>query len=173
MEIKSVLIKASSKLRSAAEQFYSPAEIRALCLFLLVGFAALIHRTVTNSPEASVPSGEFEQYHKRQDSIFALLSARRNAIDSFHFYAPDTTEDLPPVVRTPQKAANVAHASVSLNQASKTELMKLPAVGETTADLILNYRAERGKFRTLTEIMNVRGIGKKKFERLKHYIRLD
>jgi competence protein ComEA len=51
--------------------------------------------------------------------------------------------------------------------------MKLPAVGEATAKLIMEYRKERGKFRTLSEIMNVKGIGPKKFERMKPYLRLD
>ena len=44
--------------------------------------------------------------------------------------------------------------------------MALPGVGETTAERILEYRHEHGRFSSLEDLLNVKGIGKKKLERI-------
>ena len=44
--------------------------------------------------------------------------------------------------------------------------MSLPGVGEVLAERILEYR-EQTSFKTLEDIMNVSGIGEKKFENIK------
>lgn len=49
---------------------------------------------------------------------------------------------------------------ISLNQASKEELMTLKGVGEKTAEKIMNYRKET-PFTCLEDIMKVSGIGEK------------
>ena len=59
---------------------------------------------------------------------------------------------------------------VDLNQADLTELQTLPGIGPTTAQRIVEYREENGRFERVEEIMNVRGIGEKKFERFKDLI---
>jgi len=57
-----------------------------------------------------------------------------------------------------------------LNSAGKIDLMKLPGIGEKTAEKIIEYRNNFGKFRHPQDIMNVKGIGEKKFEKLKSFI---
>lgn len=59
---------------------------------------------------------------------------------------------------------------VDLNQADQKLLETLPGIGPTTARRILEYREENGRFERIEEIMNVWGIGEKKFERLKDLI---
>ena len=61
---------------------------------------------------------------------------------------------------------DVAPGSININIAGKEALMKLPGIGVATAERILRYRQEKGRFTTIDELMNVKGIGKKKFERL-------
>lgn len=58
---------------------------------------------------------------------------------------------------------------VSINSASIDELMSLPGIGETTALKIIEYRQIQS-FQTLEDLMNVKGIGQKKFEALKGLI---
>ena len=61
-------------------------------------------------------------------------------------------------------------AKVDLNKADQKELESLPGIGPTTAQRILEYRQDNGRFAKIEEIMNVWGIGEKKFERLKELI---
>ena len=64
----------------------------------------------------------------------------------------------------------IAHRSINLNAATKTELMMLPGIGEAMAERILLYREEKGPFKSVNGLKNVKGIGEKKFEKLKTHI---
>jgi competence protein ComEA len=59
---------------------------------------------------------------------------------------------------------------VNLNTATVTELMQLPKVGAKTAERIVSWRKEHGGFRRPEELMHVKGIGEKGFQRLKPYL---
>lgn len=61
---------------------------------------------------------------------------------------------------------------ININTAEKDELTELPGIGESTADKIIAYRKEKG-FKKREDIMNVKGIGKKKYEKLKNYIKTE
>ena len=56
---------------------------------------------------------------------------------------------------------------VNINTASEKELMTLPGIGQTTAKRIIEYRETKKGFKNIEELMNIKGIGKKKFEQLK------
>ena len=58
---------------------------------------------------------------------------------------------------------------IDINTCSKEQLMNLPGVGEVTASRIIDYRSTN-QFKTIEDIMNVSGIGTKKFEALKDFI---
>ena len=61
---------------------------------------------------------------------------------------------------------------VSLNKASKDELMTLSGVGESKALAIIEYRDKNGCFKVLEDIMNVSGIGEALYNKIKDYITL-
>lgn len=61
---------------------------------------------------------------------------------------------------------------VSLNKASKDELMTLYGVGESKALAIIEYRDNNGGFKALEDIMNVSGIGEALYNKIKDYITL-
>lgn len=67
--------------------------------------------------------------------------------------------------------ASLAPGSISLNQASKADLMKLPRVGSSIADRIIQYRQQYG-FSTIDDLNNVKGIGDKTMEQIRPYVRL-
>ena len=61
---------------------------------------------------------------------------------------------------------------VSINQATLEEFMTLPGIGEKKAQDILNYRNQVGKFQSIEEIKEVKGIGDATFEKFKAYLTL-
>ena len=63
-----------------------------------------------------------------------------------------------------------AEKSINLNLASKEDLMKINGIGEKTADNILVYREKKGKFNSIDELMNVKGIGIAKFSKFSKYL---
>lgn len=59
---------------------------------------------------------------------------------------------------------------INLNTASKTDLEAVPGIGPKTAEKIIDYRKEHGRFRRIEDIMNVEGIKSKRFEKMKKYL---
>lgn len=59
---------------------------------------------------------------------------------------------------------------ININTANIEALTAIPGVGSATAEKIVTYRKENGKFKTVEDIKNVSGIGDKKYEAIKDYI---
>lgn len=59
---------------------------------------------------------------------------------------------------------------VNINNADESELDELPGVGPSTAQKIIQYRKENGKFKSIDELKNVSGIGEAKFQKIKDLI---
>lgn len=64
----------------------------------------------------------------------------------------------------------VGSDKVNINTANQTELETLPGVGTATASKIINYRNQNGKFKSIDDLKNVKGIGDSKFESIKENI---
>lgn len=59
---------------------------------------------------------------------------------------------------------------VSINSATKEELMTLTGIGDSKAEDIIKYREENGPFKTIEDIKNVSGIGDSLFAKIKENI---
>lgn len=71
------------------------------------------------------------------------------------------------------KYKDFAAGILNINTATKNELIGLPGIGEAIAGRIINYRDEKKGFRKKEDLMKVKGIGKKKFENIKEYIKTE
>ena len=63
-----------------------------------------------------------------------------------------------------------AGASIDLNIAGPEQLETLPGVGPALAERIVEHRKENGAFKRIEDLMNVKGIGEKKFLKFKDLI---
>lgn len=63
-------------------------------------------------------------------------------------------------------------SKISINSATKEELMSLPSIGEAKASAIIEYRTKNGLFKKLEDIKNVKGIGNALYEKIKDYINI-
>ena len=61
---------------------------------------------------------------------------------------------------------------ISLNNASKEELMTLNGIGESKANAIIEYRNNNGLFKQIEDITNVKGIGNSVYEKIKDRLTL-
>jgi competence protein ComEA len=59
---------------------------------------------------------------------------------------------------------------VNINTASSQELELLPRVGPALAGRIIEYREANGPFKTIDEILAVKGIGESSFQKLEPFI---
>lgn len=62
--------------------------------------------------------------------------------------------------------------TINLNTAVYEELINLPGIGPVLAERILSYRLEKGKFLSIDELMEVKGIGEKLLAQIRPYLTL-
>jgi len=55
---------------------------------------------------------------------------------------------------------------ININTAAEADLITIKGVGPATAAKIIEYRAQKGKFRKKEDILNVKGIGPAKFAQM-------
>ena len=59
---------------------------------------------------------------------------------------------------------------ININKASQAELETLNGIGPSLALKIIEYREQNGKFKTISDIKNVSGIGENKFNNIRDFI---
>ena len=59
---------------------------------------------------------------------------------------------------------------ININLAYSADLQRLPGIGEVMAERIIEFREQNGNFKNIEDIMLVKGIGIKKFEKIKDLI---
>ncbi|MDB5056203.1 MAG: competence protein ComEA helix-hairpin-helix repeat protein [Bacilli bacterium] len=78
----------------------------------------------------------------------------------------------PSIIPQVKKSTEIISAKININKSSADELMKLPEIGASKAKAIVNYREQINGFKTLEDIIQVKGIGPKIFAEIKDLIEL-
>jgi len=115
--------------------------------------------------------------YTKQDSLFAYYS---NINPEFDLDDPRLDSNLEikrqvlelsdTIAYVKKDLSSLTEKSINLNTAGINELVKLPGIGEKTAEKIIQLRSERGKFKRLEELLDVRGIGEVKFNKIKKFL---
>lgn len=100
---------------------------------------------------------------KGSDSLFTEASSKIDSILAIEDQA----------VKNPVKAGSSVAFPVDVNSAGIVELTALPGIGEITARRIIEYRNAHGRFTSTKELMNVKGIGPKKYERIRLNVKAE
>ncbi|MFH1846890.1 MAG: helix-hairpin-helix domain-containing protein [Candidatus Omnitrophota bacterium] len=99
-------------------------------------------------------------FHARAVSVFPEIVIERNGIKEEH-----TLEEVDKFLKE--------RARVNINTSRVDELCLIPGVGEKLAKQIIDYRQSKGNYFKKEELLNVKGIGSKKFEKLKEFIKIE
>ncbi|HEY2091495.1 MAG TPA: helix-hairpin-helix domain-containing protein [Thermoanaerobaculia bacterium] len=62
---------------------------------------------------------------------------------------------------------------VNLNTADAAQLGYLPRIGVKAAQQIIDYRTAHGPFHKATDLMQVKGFGQKRFDKLSAYLAVE
>lgn len=68
---------------------------------------------------------------------------------------------------SPQSETKTFNSKIKLNSATADQLQQLSGVGLKKAEAIIEYRNKKGKFKSIEEIQQVKGIGPALFEKNK------
>lgn len=101
--------------------------------------------------------------------VFLLLLARVLTYDPFKA----SIVPLDPSNAYARPALNPSPGSIALNLASAKELELLPGIGPSLASRILEHRQTHGPFKSVEELLAVKGIGPKTLEKIRPYLRLQ
>jgi len=63
--------------------------------------------------------------------------------------------------------------SININTADVKALISLPGIGEKTAQKIISLRNKRNGFKNLKELIDVKGIGISKFNKIKKFLYIE
>lgn len=96
--------------------------------------------------------------------------------DGERIYVPRTDEPAPPPVAAGGgggvRGAPAPAQPVDLNAATADQLDELPGIGPATAAAIIEYRERNGRFSSVEELVEVRGIGEAKLAALRPRVRV-
>ncbi|MFD0672141.1 helix-hairpin-helix domain-containing protein [Cohnella sp. GCM10027633] len=67
---------------------------------------------------------------------------------------------------SPTPSAQVADSRLDLNEATTAQLERLPGIGPSKAKAIVSYREQHGGYRSVDELLEVKGIGPKILDKL-------
>ena len=62
---------------------------------------------------------------------------------------------------------------LNINTATEAELQTLPSIGPQMAKRIIQYRKENSNFKSVDDLIGVKGIGQKTLDKIKPYIGAD
>ncbi len=68
---------------------------------------------------------------------------------------------------------SMAFEQINLNTADEYTLTKVPGIGKLIASRIVEYRQKNGKFKSVEELKNIKGIGKERYEAIKDKVYVE
>lgn len=132
-----------------------PAWINTVLLGIWLTYTSIgtVHATAT----------DYAEWKVRQQQHDARLKKKVNATspsENNHYLAK------------PALSASSAADKISLNQAGIEQLQQLNGIGQKKAEAIIEYRQKNGKFKTIEDIQQVKGIGPALFAKNKDKLAL-
>lgn len=106
--------------------------------------------------------------------LFGILIGRGLDDNRVLFDLPDGYTSAPTVSvdeTKPSQETNITTGiKININTATIEELNALPGIGPVLAQSVIDYRAENGPYRDVSDLLNVHGLGQKTLDKILEYI---
>jgi len=125
-------------------------------------------------PPAEASSGEAQAGLNPVTAVTPAEASSGEAQAGLNPVTAVTPAEAAPPTASPssQPATGVSSGLINVNTADAAGLMELPGIGQAKAKAIIDYRNQHGAFRSVADLMNVKGIGPKMLEKMKPYVEL-
>jgi DNA uptake protein ComE-like DNA-binding protein len=144
-----------------------------ICATLVIGWAVR-ELSLVAGPDPGL-AADAAAFQRLIDSLEGAAATTRTGTDADGVpYEPLDKADtvVRPAQRYPTSTRTPPPTSgINVNSASMAQLMRLPGVGEATARRIMEHRAV-SPFTIPEDIMQVKGIGPKKFAKMRSFVRV-
>ena len=101
----------------------------------------------------------------RPDAYLDYLNLAQRLRDGMKIYVPSREE-----VSSGTLENWADNQKINLNTCSAADLVKIPGIGEKTAEKIIKLREKKGGFQSVDELLEVGGIGEKKLQEISEYV---
>jgi len=101
------------------------------------------------------------EYRPMKETYGDLLVAR---IKAHGIVLDSAIGSPPPAAQSPQSQVP---GKLNINTATREQLMSLPGIGPAFGKRIVEYRQQHGQFTKIEDLMNVKGLGPKRFDKIK------
>jgi competence protein ComEA len=72
-----------------------------------------------------------------------------------------------------ETAKNAPSRQIDINKATAVELTEIPGVGTVIAERIVDFRDKQGPFRRVEDLLKIRGIGEKSFQKIRPHVKVE
>jgi competence protein ComEA len=129
-----------------------------------------IHVPSKNELQEAVVEAGFSQAAARGSKVSATLRSNAGRITGSASGSPKRSGGVPGGGK--RKWKSPSDGQIILSKATLADLVHLPGVGDATAQRILDKRKELQGFKTIEQLGEVKGIGKKTLEKLMPFLKL-
>ncbi len=153
---------------------FTSTEIRVLLFLAFIFLVGLIYKNYfQNKPEIEYRTFDYSKedssfnYHKNK--ILEELSEEKTSKNKVDIKSEVLQLTKPDYSKNESKPA-LKERSINLNSAEIEELEKLPGIGIKTAEKIIAYRKMIDGFKSLDDLLEVKGIGQSKLNKIKKFL---
>ena len=118
-----------------------------------------------------MPDEQYRRYYVADNNNFSLLLPSKVMRLSLHDTIPALPDkDKKSIVLPDSVEKKINNGLDLINKGEVAMLEQIPGIGKVTANKIIIYREQHGPFKTIDDLIKIKGIGVKKLAKIRAYL---